>query len=420
MTSAPSCLDAPLRFNGATHTAAKRYTGSSERTVPPDDTLANLRPHWGWAGISRLANITGLDRVGVPVVLAVRPTSRTLAVDSGKGLDLTAASASALMESFERSAAERFRPTSIGAAFDDLADSERAHQWAELPLARFSLLHRKRPVEWTTVTELATGDDRLVPSALLPLGRPWSIEGSFFQTDSSGLSSGNNFLEAVCAGMYELIERDAMTLWALVEQRRPGATPRLIPETVIFPRARDLLDHITASGVGVALFDCSVDTAVPVFGALLWDRLAPGSGVAKGYGCHLDPETALLRAVTEAVQARTVLVAASRDDLMRAVFTRLRAHDHDAGRAVFTAATPSVDVSALSSSAGATFQADVRTLMGRLAGAGFHRVLVVPLDTPCDEAAVVRVLVPGLESYHHAESFAPRLRAREFMEAHGL
>lgn len=53
-------------------------------------------PHMG---ITRLANVTGLDVIGIPVVMACRPLSRSLAVAQGKGLDLASAKASALMES---------------------------------------------------------------------------------------------------------------------------------------------------------------------------------------------------------------------------------------------------------------------------------------------------------------------------------
>jgi len=50
-------------------------------------------------GITRVANVTGLDHVGIPVVMACRPNARGLAVSQGKGLTLDAAKASAVMES---------------------------------------------------------------------------------------------------------------------------------------------------------------------------------------------------------------------------------------------------------------------------------------------------------------------------------
>ena len=52
-------------------------------------------------GITRLGDITGLDYIGIPVVVAVRPNSRSVSVSQGKGLDLHQATASALMEAIE-------------------------------------------------------------------------------------------------------------------------------------------------------------------------------------------------------------------------------------------------------------------------------------------------------------------------------
>src|SRR4029077_10358873 len=52
-------------------------------------------------GITRVANVTGLDSVGIPVVMVCRPNSRSLAVSQGKGIDLASARASGLMEAAE-------------------------------------------------------------------------------------------------------------------------------------------------------------------------------------------------------------------------------------------------------------------------------------------------------------------------------
>src|SRR5947209_7197122 len=73
-------------------------------------------------GITRLGNITGLDRIGIPVAVAVRPNSRSVSVSQGKGLDLPQAMASALMEACEGFHAEQIGPGSI-ASYDELTAS---------------------------------------------------------------------------------------------------------------------------------------------------------------------------------------------------------------------------------------------------------------------------------------------------------
>ncbi len=52
-------------------------------------------------GISRVTNVTGLDTVGIPLVMVCRPNSRSISVSQGKGCDLDAAKASGVMESVE-------------------------------------------------------------------------------------------------------------------------------------------------------------------------------------------------------------------------------------------------------------------------------------------------------------------------------
>src|SRR4051812_35005545 len=85
----------------------KGFRAGTHRCVSPAETVARLRPHLAGMGITRVANVTGLDVIGIPVVMVCRPNSRSLSVSQGKGLDLDAARASGLMESVEMFHAER-------------------------------------------------------------------------------------------------------------------------------------------------------------------------------------------------------------------------------------------------------------------------------------------------------------------------
>src|SRR5215218_5721937 len=77
------------------------YAFGTHRAVSPAETLRRIRPLLRPAGITRLADVTGLDWIGVPVYQAIRPRSRLLAVSQGKGLTRAQAQVSALMESLE-------------------------------------------------------------------------------------------------------------------------------------------------------------------------------------------------------------------------------------------------------------------------------------------------------------------------------
>src|SRR3984893_12218712 len=101
----------------------KRFWQGTHRTADPSETLARGRPHAARMGITRLGNITGLDHIGIPVAVAVRPNSRSVSVSQGKGLELPQAMASALMEDCEGFHAEEIGPLRL-AAYRDLASTE--------------------------------------------------------------------------------------------------------------------------------------------------------------------------------------------------------------------------------------------------------------------------------------------------------
>src|SRR4051812_19172250 len=84
----------------------KAFRQETHRTTSPTETVARMKTWMGLMGITRIANLTGLDRIGIPVVAVYRPNARSVAVSQGKGVTLAAAQASGLMESIEAYHAE--------------------------------------------------------------------------------------------------------------------------------------------------------------------------------------------------------------------------------------------------------------------------------------------------------------------------
>src|SRR5947209_4551762 len=72
----------------------KRFRAGTHRVATPEETLAWVLPKARQMGITRIANVTGLDVVGLPVVAVMRPNSKSIAVAQGKGLSLAAAKVS--------------------------------------------------------------------------------------------------------------------------------------------------------------------------------------------------------------------------------------------------------------------------------------------------------------------------------------
>src|SRR4051812_38127698 len=90
-----------INYRGQAYRGEKRFWRGTQRSIPPAETMERIRPHFRAFGITRLANITHLDVIGIPVTLAIRPNADTLSQGSGKGFSLEAALASGSMEAIE-------------------------------------------------------------------------------------------------------------------------------------------------------------------------------------------------------------------------------------------------------------------------------------------------------------------------------
>lgn len=419
-----SPTEPPLVVGGVELRGRKVPGNAGERSVPADEVLARIRPYFGQAGISRLANLTGLDDLGIPVTLAVRPNGRVLSNSAGKGLTLDASLASAAMEALELYHAEDFTvPTQWASYLEAYAEWD-APRPAHLPLTSWAPFDVERPYEWVEGTDLSTGRAVALPASMVRMGDREGRRRDLyaFQVTSNGLASGNSLAEAVHSGLLEVIERDAVTCW---EHRRfttgdvpPIATIDLFGSEALSSLTRQLEER----GAELLLFDCTVDTLVPVFMAFVFSTAERTRPVCKGYGASLDPATAAIRAATEAVQARTVMIAGSRDDLHRHRFANVDwGETIDHLRGLETAATHRRDWRLLSSTGttGVTFEGEIRLMTRLLATVGMDRTVVVDLTRPTLPVSVVKVVVIGAEGIL-TEDYAPGARATAWAAADAL
>src|SRR5580704_19745048 len=79
------------------------------RSVPPAETIRRVTPLMRQIGVTRIGEVTPLDRTGIPNFVAVRPLDRGPGISyyNGKGSTRGAAKAGAMMEAIERYSGER-------------------------------------------------------------------------------------------------------------------------------------------------------------------------------------------------------------------------------------------------------------------------------------------------------------------------
>lgn len=285
----------------------KVFLGGTHRVRDPQDTWDVVRPLLKRFGITRVADITGLDGLGIPVVMAVRPLAKSLSVSQGKGRTTLLAQVSAVMESIELWHAEHARPRGLLEAVpaDDL---DLPYAFDEIVTAPGALISGRSPVDWVTATGVLSARTTWVPLALVtwqsPATAQWRPPGLEWSTN--GLASGDSRDEAVLHALYELVERDAIS--APDEDAMP-----VDPASVTDAQCAALVERVRAGGARLDVALLPSRFSIPCFSARIWSDDFPVTSL--GWGAHSDPAVALSRAVTEAAQSRLTGIAGSREDL---------------------------------------------------------------------------------------------------------
>ena len=384
--------------------AEKGFRAGTHRLVAPEATVLRVRPLMEFMGITRIADVTGLDDIGVPVVMVSRPNARSLSVSQGKGLTLAAARASGLMESVEHWHAERIGlPLKLG-TYKELCFTHRLSDVAGLPRLSAAPFHPDLRLLWVSGQDLAgEGTPVWVPFEVVhtDYSLPLAAGSGAFVMSSSGLASGNHPLEAVSHAICELVERDATTLWRLSGEARRRET-RVDTATVDDPGCREVLGKMERAGVEAFVWETTSDMGIAAFACTIVDREPnPARPIAPmgGFGCHPSRAIALLRAITEAAQSRVTIITGSRDDVSHEPTGT--EGDLDRARrflAAARAAPPERSFRDAPDRESESFDDDVAWEIDQLRAAGIREVIAVDLTRREIGIPVVRVVIPGLEA----------------------
>ncbi|WP_292365843.1 MULTISPECIES: YcaO-related McrA-glycine thioamidation protein [unclassified Methanoculleus] len=372
----------------------KAYSMETQRTVPPEETLRLARARLPAAGITRVADITNLDRIGIPVFSSIRPTAEAgaISVYNGKGATPVEAEVSAMMEGIERYSGEMDDREPMIGRYSEVSAENAALDPADLILP--DRVPTDVAIPWVGGYDIVQEEEVLVPAHAVYHPLPVTC-GRLFRTNTNGLASGNTLEEATFHALMEVVERDA---WSLVEVTR-NTGPRI--EGVADGLAADLLAKFGSAGVEVTLRDITSDIGVPTVAAVADDVvLRDPTLLTIGMGSHTSAGIAVLRALTEVAQSRLTQIHGAREDTDTADVRkrigydrtkRLNRHWFAESETIQFAAMPSFDSD--------DFLTDINHVVDRLGAAGLSRVVVVDLTRPEIGIPVVRVIVPGLEMY---------------------
>jgi len=342
------------------------------------------------AGVTRLAQLTGLDCVGVPVWQAVRPWSRALTVHQGKGLDDAEARRGAIMEAIESHHAEQWLPGSsaICCSWDSLPAALRAPTLDDFAYRRGSP-DPSAAVEWVPVEPLGCHPAFHVPGDCVSLDCAAATHPGLAR-NSNGQAAHFAREPAVLSALLEVIERDAVAEWiagSVVSRCGSEIDTRTLHSDVL----RSIDARMAALGIGWRLYRVQALIAVPVHVAEIathGPRVSPHEHVW-GSAAAFDPEESALKALLEALQTRCSQIAGSRDTIPLS------------GAQAGTLRQP-ISLPQRSDWQGHPFDlrtsrlADLEGVVGALGGAGYPQAGFVELSPAQASAISVKVFVPGL------------------------
>jgi thioglycine synthase len=416
-----------------------------------EDTLTEIIPICKKIGVTRLSDITYMDKLYMPNYSSILPGTEDLIwVYSGKGPTKLHAKTSALMESIERysSFQSTYSKGFIQGSYSELSKSYNKvlHPDEVVEPVNPDYNDDDSIVDFVPGFDIMRNEEVLVP-AQLALSRytvkPPAIN-VFPYSHTNGLASGNVLEEAICHGLCEVIERDAVSIADLsasfipytilknirnsLRRASKNGYPvieiekKFVDDSSIFPDVdiseivkdyepiKFLVKKFYDAGIPLLIKDITQkDIRIPTFVASSIEWISTDYGYfARGYGASADSRIALIRAITEASQTRAVNIQGARDDLKKIQYKEddeIYKRKWQFRRTSLTDKINELKFSEIKSYSNNDILDDIRLILDLLKRAGLKRAIIVNLTNPNVRIPVVRVIVPGLETFEVARLF---------------
>ncbi len=175
--------------------------------------------------------------------------------------------------------------------FNDAAHPDSKRKQAAIP-------YDDAEIHWLPCYSLSHDEFVHIPLTLCFNNTPFG-DNAYGCWNSNGCAAGNSLEEAILQGLFELLERDATAIWWYNRITRPAwdlsgldqDRLKILTET-INPKAGPERDFW--------VLDLTSDLGIPVMAAIGKNKAV--GGWIMGFGCHLIPEMAAQRALTELCQ----------------------------------------------------------------------------------------------------------------------
>jgi len=224
----------------------------------------------------------------------------------GKGLTTTQAYFSAAFELFEHMGLQYTGDIPIVCAkYSDVKDV--AIDMPQLAgtimndFTAFDKFDANAELDWVVATSLTGTEKKLVPAFLVFLSGV-NLKGVMLDGTSNGAAAALSLEDAILHGLLEIVERDA---W-LIGQSNPYILPVIDYDSVSSVSIQETISKIRHMGYDIITRDYTNDLKIPVYRTWIVNRDNYSNYAHTGFGCHISPEIALERSISEAVQTNDI------------------------------------------------------------------------------------------------------------------
>jgi oxazoline/thiazoline synthase len=256
-------------------------------------------------------------------------------------------------------------------------------------------------IAWAPAWSLSRERVRYLPAAYCYYGHLDAGAGFFTRCDSNGCAAGNSLEEAILHGFLEVVERDSVALWWYSRAERPA-----VDAASFGLHEWDKLERYYDRELNreIHVLDITADLGIPCFAVVSRKRASAVEDVIVGFGAHLNPRAALLKALGEANQYLPAVRDTAPDGS-----TLYRLYDEETVRWWRHATYQNQSYLAPSSErtrvlgdyqdlAGDDLKDEVETCV-RVSDARGLEVLVLDQTRPDVGLAVAKVVVPGMRHF---------------------
>lgn len=387
---------------------SKKYIKDSHQSVSPEVTVKNAKlrlKQFGTEILENLQDVSDLNSMDLPVL---RVNCKERHNEWGKGLTEEQCQASAIMERIERYSSSvnyREKIDVTKSKFNDIKNQAISRTKFGLQNIQHALYGdeiNEIEADWVKAFSLVNNKQFLVPADRMF----FCYHQNYIDfNETTGLASGNTMEEAINHAICEVMERHILHKFFI---NQPNVK-QIDLKTAENPQLKNLIENLQKKGFTIIANDFSGNwnlSSVSIFIFHPKEKIIFNNY----FNCATapDPEIALIRAITEAAQNRSVC------KYRKFFFENRNGFFSGAAKNVLrqykwlTSDKKQISINQLPNISREDFKEEINLMVNDIAEKGYD-VLAYDLTHPGIKIPVVRVVIPGLQpnflmlGYHHLD-----------------